>query len=89
MTLESENLIAALQNVLSELELAPSPDRDEESFIELKRILAQRIQDLESHASTLPTVPCAQETTGHRLNREAQTQAGSCTQSESSGTANG
>ena len=47
MTSESRHLIAALHNTLSELELTAGPGRDEKSFADLKRILKQRIQDLE------------------------------------------
>lgn len=48
MTSESEHLIAALHNTLSELELTKAPGRDEESFAQLKHILEQRMLDLEN-----------------------------------------
>jgi hypothetical protein len=62
LTLESKNLIAALRNILSKLELMQAPGRDEESVAELKRILDQRIQDLENSASIPSIIPRPQET---------------------------
>ena len=50
VTSESRHLIAALHNILSNLELTEVPGRDGESGTELKRILEQRIQDLEECA---------------------------------------
>jgi hypothetical protein len=44
---DSKHLISALHTVLSELEPREGPGRNEESLAELKRILNQRIQDLE------------------------------------------
>jgi hypothetical protein len=57
VTSESKNLIASLHNILSKLELTQAPGRDEDSFAELKRILNQRIRDLESCASIPLPVP--------------------------------
>jgi hypothetical protein len=54
VTPETRNLIAALRNILSKLERKASPGRDEEAFAELKRILNQRIHELENCASTNP-----------------------------------
>ena len=51
LTSQSKHLIAALQNILSRLELTEAPGRDEKSFAELKRILNQRIQDLQNCAA--------------------------------------
>jgi len=51
VTSQSKHLIAALQNILSKLELTELPGRDEKSFAELKRILRQRIQDLQNRAA--------------------------------------
>jgi hypothetical protein len=51
VTPESRHLIAAIHNILSKLELSDGRGRDEESFAELKRILKQRIQDLENCAA--------------------------------------
>ena len=51
VTSQSKHLIAALQNILSKLELTESPGRDEKSFAELKRILRQRVQDLQNRAA--------------------------------------
>lgn len=53
---EPKHLIAALQKILSELELADAPaGRDEESSSNLKRILKQRIQDLENCTPSSPS----------------------------------
>jgi hypothetical protein len=51
VTSQSKHLIAALQNILSKLELTEAPGREEKSFADLKRILKQRIQDLENCAA--------------------------------------
>ena len=51
MTSESRHLVAALHNLLGKLELTERPGGDEESFAELRRILKQRIQDLENCAA--------------------------------------
>jgi len=58
VTSESRHLIAALHNILSNLELTEIPGGDGESGIELKRILEQRIQELEE--CTIPS--CAART---------------------------
>ncbi|HTW62813.1 MAG TPA: hypothetical protein VMD55_13485 [Terracidiphilus sp.] len=57
MTLKSRNLIAALHDILSKLELMESSGRDEEAFAELKRIVNQRIQDLQNPASIPSIIP--------------------------------
>jgi len=54
VTSESRHLIAALHNILNNLELTETRGRDEKSAAELKRILEQRIQDLEDCAA-IPT----------------------------------
>jgi hypothetical protein len=56
VTAEPKHLIAALQNILSKLELTEAPGRDEKSFAELKRILNQRIQDLKNCAALPPCI---------------------------------
>jgi hypothetical protein len=53
---QSKNLIAALRNILSRLEMTTAPDSDEAAFAELKRILNQRIHELENCAS-IPVLP--------------------------------
>jgi hypothetical protein len=55
VTSESKHLIAALHNILTKLELTEAPGRNDESFAELKRILKQRIQELEDSASITAT----------------------------------
>lgn len=54
MTLETENLIAALRDILDNLEVTASPGRDETDFADLKRILLQRIENLENCPSLAP-----------------------------------
>jgi len=61
VTLGSKNLITALRNILSKLELTGAPG-DEASFLELKRILKQRIQNLENRASMPANFPCVVKT---------------------------
>jgi hypothetical protein len=56
VTSESRHLIAALHNVLSKLEFTEVPGPDDESFAELKRILKQRIQDLENCTSSASSI---------------------------------
>ena len=56
VTSQSKHLIAALQNILSKLELTEAPGCDEKSFAELKRILNQRIQDLQNCAAIPPCI---------------------------------
>jgi len=48
---ECKRLIAALQDILGKLELMEAANRNEGSIAEIKRILDQRIQDLEKCAS--------------------------------------
>lgn len=50
VTSGSRHLIAALHNILSNLELTEVLGRDQESFADLNRILRQRIQVLENGA---------------------------------------
>jgi hypothetical protein len=57
VTSESKHLIAALHNILIKLELTDAPGRDEESFAQLKRIIKQRIQDLENPAPITSRTP--------------------------------
>jgi hypothetical protein len=54
VTSENENRIAALRDVITDLEKTPSPDRDEKAFDDLKRILLHRIENLENGASLAP-----------------------------------
>lgn len=54
MTPETENLIAALRDILNNLEMTASPGRDEVAFADLKRILLQRIETLENCPSLTP-----------------------------------
>jgi hypothetical protein len=54
VTLESKNLIVALRNLLKGLETTAAPGDDEKAFAELKRILNQRIDDLEDEARVSP-----------------------------------
>jgi hypothetical protein len=54
VTLESKNLIVALRNLLKGLETTAAPGDDEKAFAELKRILNQRIKDLENEARVSP-----------------------------------
>jgi hypothetical protein len=54
VTPETKTHIAALQNMLSKLESKAIPGRDEEAFAELKRILNNRIEELESCGSIAP-----------------------------------
>jgi hypothetical protein len=56
VTSESQHLVAALKKILSKLELTEGPGRDERSFAELKRILNQRIQDLQTCAVIPPFI---------------------------------
>jgi hypothetical protein len=51
VTPESRHLVSALQKILSKLELTEVSGRDQESVAELRRILKQRIQDLENCAA--------------------------------------
>jgi hypothetical protein len=55
VTSQSKHLIA-LQNILSKSELTEAPGCDEKSFAELKRILNQRIQDLQNCAAIPPCI---------------------------------
>lgn len=57
MKSESKHLIAALHNILTGLELTEAPGRDKETFAQLKRIINQRIQDLENSASITSSIP--------------------------------
>lgn len=59
MISDTKRLIAALPTILSELELTEVLGRNEESFAELKRILKQRIHDLEECAA----IPISDATT--------------------------
>jgi hypothetical protein len=54
VTPENRNHITALRNMLSKLESKAIPGRDEEAFTELKRILNNRIDELESRGSIAP-----------------------------------
>jgi hypothetical protein len=57
VTSKSRHLIAELHNILSNLELTGGPGPDGESVAELKRILKQRIQDLQNCASSASSIP--------------------------------
>ena len=63
MTPESKNVVAALRNILIKLELMAVPGRDEESLAELKRILNERIDDLENYAS-IPAIAWHKDRSG-------------------------
>ena len=63
VTLQPKNLVTALRNLLSELDVAAFSFQDEQAFAELKRILNQRIGDLESFAPAAP-VPDSVKTPG-------------------------
>jgi len=56
VTSQSKHLIAALQNILSKLELTEAPGHDEKSFAGLKRVLNQSIQDLQNCAAIPPCI---------------------------------
>jgi hypothetical protein len=54
VTSKTRNLIAAFRNILSKLERKAPAGRDEEAFVELKRIVNHRIDDLENSAPMNP-----------------------------------
>jgi hypothetical protein len=54
VTLESANHIATIRTILSKLELTAGAAYDEQEFTALKRILDQRILDLENGAPVTP-----------------------------------
>jgi hypothetical protein len=54
VTLENEHLIAALRDILNNLEKTASPGRDEIAFDDLKRILLRRIDHLENCSAVAP-----------------------------------
>ena len=63
VTQAPKHLIAALRSTLQELEMTVPSDADQLIFAELKRILNQRIIELESCAATLPVaLPHAKST---------------------------
>ncbi len=51
MTPESRHLVSALHKILTKLELTEVSGRDQESVAELRRILNNRILDLENYAA--------------------------------------
>jgi hypothetical protein len=57
VTQAPKHLISALRNTLQELEMTVSPDTNQVIFAELKRILNQRIAELEMCAVALPRRP--------------------------------
>jgi hypothetical protein len=58
VTPETRNLITALHNILSKLELMTAPGCDEEAFVELKHVLNQRIEYLRTeNCPSIPTNP--------------------------------
>ena len=56
VTSQSKHLIAACQDIFSKLESTEAPGYDEKSFAELKRILTQRIQDLQNCGAIPPCI---------------------------------
>ena len=58
-----KHLIVALRNILLKLELTVPPDTNQASFAQLKRILNQRIAQLEErHATVTAALPTPKPT---------------------------
>jgi len=57
VTPETRNLILALHNLLTDLDLTVTPGSNEEAFTELKRIVHRRIKSLEGDGPIAPATP--------------------------------